>query len=114
MHEYPVTEEIVRIAVERAVQAGAKRITDVRIRVGELSGFIGESIQMYFDVLSEGTLAQGARVHIIPVKPILKCRSCGHVFPRAPRSFDCPQCGGLGDPTPVGRELQIENIEIEE
>ena len=49
MHEGPVTEEIIRIACEAAA-AQQGRVTAISLVVGEDSGFIGESIQMYFNV----------------------------------------------------------------
>ena len=59
MHEYPVTLEIVRIAENTAREKGGL-VKAIHLVVGEDSGFIGESIQMYFDVISEGTLCEGA------------------------------------------------------
>ena len=51
MHEYPVTQQIVQVAVETGNKNSALKVTKIVIVVGELSGFIGESIQMYFDIL---------------------------------------------------------------
>ena len=28
-------------------------------------------------------------------------------------TFDCPKCGGQGEPTDIGKEFYIESIEIE-
>jgi Zn finger protein HypA/HybF involved in hydrogenase expression len=58
MHEYPVTLEIVRIASE-AAQKEKGHVAAINLVVGEESGFIGESIQMYFDVIAKGTLCEG-------------------------------------------------------
>lgn len=62
MHEYPVTLEIVRMAEKTAREKGGI-VKAIHLVVGEDSGFIGESIQMYFDVISEGTLCEGAPPH---------------------------------------------------
>ena len=67
MHEYPVTLEIVRIAEKTAREKGGL-VKAIHLVVGEDSGFIGESIQMYFDVISEGTLCEGARLTIRDIK----------------------------------------------
>ena len=79
MHEGPVTEEIIRIACEAAA-AQQGRVTAISLVVGEDSGFIGESIQMYFDVMSEGTVCEGAVLHLECVKPKLRCTRCGQLF----------------------------------
>lgn len=113
MHEYPITQQIVKIAVESAEQQNARRINRITLVVGQLSGFVGESIQMYFDLVAQGTIAEGARVEIISVKPQLKCSGCGQLFYRRPMSFSCPECGQDGRPTEIGREFYLKDMEIE-
>ena len=81
MHEYPVTLEIVRIAEKTAREKGGL-VKAIHLVVGEDSGFIGESIQMYFDVISEGTLCEGARLTIRDIKPKMRCDHCGALFER--------------------------------
>ena len=53
MHEYPITQQIIKIAENHAREAGSQKVTAVNLVVGDYSGFIGESIQMYFDIISE-------------------------------------------------------------
>ncbi len=112
MHEYPVTVEIVRIAEETARARGG-RVRHIRLVVGEDSGFIGESIQMYFDVVAAGTLCDGATLSIQGVKPLLRCDACGKLFERKRFSFTCPDCGGDGSPTEFGKEFYIDSVDIE-
>ena len=113
MHEYPITQQIIKIAEDHAREAGAARVKTLRLVVGDYSGFIGDSIQMYFDVISEGTLCEGATIEIERVKPKLKCEKCGLYFERKLFSFSCPACGGEGRPTEIGKEFYIDSIEVE-
>ena len=112
MHEYPVTLEIVRIAENTAREKGGT-VKAIHLVVGEDSGFIGESIHMYFDVISEGTLCEGALLTIKDIKPLMKCDRCGHLFERKRFSFTCPFCGGDGSPTDIGKEFYIESVDLE-
>ena len=112
MHEYPVTVQIVEIASETAQQKRGK-VRRIDLVVGEDSGFIGESIQMYFDVVAEGTLCEGAKLFIEGVKPQLRCEKCGKHFERKRFSFQCPYCGGDGEPTPIGKEFYVKSVELE-
>lgn len=114
MHEYPVTQQIIKLAEKHAKEKGGCRIRSIKLVVGDYSGFIGDSIQMYFDVISEGTLCEGATIEIEHVKPKLKCRGCGAFFERAPLSFSCPHCGEDGEPTDIGKEFYIETIDVEQ
>lgn len=112
MHEYPVTLEIVRMA-EEAAKAKNGIVKAIHLVVGEDSGFIGESIQMYFDIIAEGTLCDGAILTIKDIKPKMKCDVCGQLFERKRFSFTCPYCGGDGSPTDIGKEFYIESVDLE-
>ena len=112
MHEYPVTVQIVEIASETARKKRGK-VRRINLVVGEDSGFIGESIQMYFDVVAEGTPCEGAQLFIEGVKPQLRCEKCGKHFERKRFSFQCPYCGGDGEPTPIGKEFYVKSVELE-
>lgn len=113
MHEYGLTEKIVRTASETAAANRAKKVTAVYLVIGETSGVLTESVQMYFDLIAEGTEAAGALLKIKTVKPEMYCSRCGKNFIRQRCSFDCPVCGGTGSPTEVGREFYIDKIELE-
>lgn len=113
MHEYPITKQIVKIACDRCQEAGAEKVKSLKLVVGDYSGFIGDSIHMYFDIISEGTACEGAEIEIVHVKPKLLCPSCGELFYKVPMSFACPSCGTDGGPTEIGKEFYIESIEVE-
>jgi len=112
MHEYPVTAEIIRIAEKYARENGAGAVRKINLVVGDYSGYLSECIDLYFGVIAEGTLCQGAALAIERVKPLLKCEGCGALFKRRPFSFSCPHCGGQGSPTEIGREFYVKSIEI--
>jgi hydrogenase nickel incorporation protein HypA/HybF len=113
MHEYPLTDRIVRIAVETAERQNAKKVTAVSLVIGETSGVIAESVQMYFDMIAQGTLAEGAVLNIRAVKPQMRCPRCNKNFIRPRFSFECPDCGTLGSPTDIGKEFYVESVELE-
>ena len=88
-------------------------MTKVSLVIGDYSGYVGESVQMYFDIISQDTICEGALVGITHVKPKLRCAKCGELFEKKPMTFDCPECDGQGEPTEIGKEFYIESIEIE-
>lgn len=113
MHEYAVTQNIVEIAVKEAKAAGAGRIIEIKIVIGDLSSIIDESVDMYFEILSKGTLAEGARLKFKRMPAVLNCSSCGNSFNKPGKGFECPLCGGSGKLTGAGREFYIESLEVE-
>ena len=113
MHEYAVTKSIINIATEEAKKAGSNKILEIRLVIGDLSTIIDESVQMYFDIISEGTTAQGAKLSFTRIKAEFQCNACKLKFIKPVRGFNCPDCGEPGTPTQVGREFYIESIEVE-
>lgn len=114
MHESSIIESILKIVIEKVDKSESVKIKNISIIVGEDTGFMGDSLQFYFDRYSEGTIAEGAILNMSFVKSKLKCPKCGILFERKRFEFNCPECGEEGEPTKIGKECYIDNIEIEE
>jgi len=113
MHELGVTESIVNIALAKAGEAQAKKVLKINLVFGELSGFVPDCIQFYFDTLSKDTVAQGAALHFETVPAELRCRNCSTVFRPQDTLWSCPKCGSQSVEVSRGRELYIESLEVE-
>ena len=113
MHEYPITKQIIEMSEDMAEKNGSSCVTKITLVVGDYSGYIGDSIKLYFDLISSGTMCEGAELFIERIQPMLKCESCNELFLRNAFSFSCPKCNSQGLPTEVGREFYIKSIEVE-
>lgn len=114
MHELAITQSVLDIAVGQARQHGAWRITAVNLVVGELTGYVPDSIQFYFDLLSRGTLAEAAALNVRRVPTRVRCRQCQAEFqPEEGVLWVCSACGSLGGDLLSGNELLVESIEVE-
>ena len=113
MHEYAVTKSMVEVAVREAEAANASKIMEIRLVIGDLSSIIDESVSMYFDIISRGTAAEGARLVFKRMPATLVCSVCGLEYEKPKSGFDCPSCGGEGRLTGAGREFYIESMEVE-
>jgi hydrogenase nickel incorporation protein HypA/HybF len=113
MHEFGITENIINIALNKAGEVQASKITRVNVVIGELSGFVPDCIQFYFDSLSKDTIAQEAVLHFELVPAQLRCRNCSTIFHPQDTSWSCPKCRGQSVEISKGRELYIESIEVE-
>lgn len=112
MHEYPITLRIIEIAQEFAVKNNAAEVKVINLVVGDYSGYVSSSIELYFDIIAEGSLCEKAFLNIERIIPKLKCNDCGQLFVRKPFSFQCPTCNGEGSPTEIGKEFYIKSIEV--
>jgi hydrogenase nickel incorporation protein HypA/HybF len=112
MHELPITQHILEIVLRHAQQADAVRVTDIYLVIGQLSSYVDESIQFYWDVLCRGTLAEGAQLHFEPVKAEVACQTCGARSPLAQIGQGCPQCGSLRLKVVAGEEFYVRAIRV--
>lgn len=113
MHELDVTEQLVNVVLEHARKASAKEVLKVNVVIGELTGFVNESIQFYFELLSKGTEAEKASLAIVRTPARVRCRDCRREFQPDGSGWSCPHCGGLIEEVLGGRELYVESIEVE-
>jgi hydrogenase nickel incorporation protein HypA/HybF len=114
MHELAVTQSILEIALRHAEKAGAQRILAINLVIGELTGFVDDSIQFYFDFMSKDTPAQDARLTFERIAPRARCQECSIEYaPPNSRLWTCPGCGALGGEVIAGREFSVASIEIE-
>jgi len=112
MHELGITESIVNIALDKAKEAQASEITKINLVIGELSGFVPDCIQFYFDFLSKDSIAEGASLHFELASAQFRCRSCSAVFCPQDTIWTCPKCQSQSVEIAGGRELYIESIEV--
>jgi hydrogenase nickel incorporation protein HypA/HybF len=113
MHELGITQQVLDIASSKAKEAGALRVNQINLVIGDMSTVIDESVQFYFDFLSKDTIFQGARLSFrrIPIK--LKCEGCGNTFVPLPDSWICPKCRQQAVEVIGGKEFYIDSIEVD-
>ena len=113
MHEFSITQSILDIALERAGEDQASRITKINVTLGDLSGISEECVQFYFDFLSKDTIAAEASLAFDKVPTQLRCRECGTTFSPDDSAWLCPGCKEQKIDIIFGRECYINSIEVE-
>jgi hydrogenase nickel incorporation protein HypA/HybF len=115
VHELPITEDILRIALAHADRNGAKRIVTINLVIGDLTDLIDEWVQRYFEFLAKDTIAAAAKLAIEHVPITVMCARCKKTFvvDKKTLDFNCPVCGAKGTDLVAGREFTVKSIEIE-
>jgi hydrogenase nickel incorporation protein HypA/HybF len=113
MHELPVTESILEIALKHAQKAGAKRITALHLVIGQMASIVDDSVQFYWDFVAKDTLAEGARLTFRRVPTEFQCQDCMKRYAPDGEVLACPNCGSVRIKIIAGEEFFLEAIDVE-
>ncbi|SRR5579875_3818664 len=108
MHELALTQSVVDQISELLPDA---RVTRVELEIGNLSGVVCDSVRLCFEICTQGTLLEAARLEIIETPGRAICRSCRAHFEVADLFTAC-RCGSAETDLISGQELKIRSVEI--
>ena len=113
MHELSVTQQILDVALDKAKELKAERISKINLVIGEMSGIVDDSVQFYFDFLSKDSIASSSVLSFKRIPMQVRCRNCGLSFSPDKSLWSCPQCKEWNVEITAGREFYIDSIEVE-
>lgn len=113
MHELSIVANLFEILEEKAKENKAKKITQVKLRVGVLSGVVPEFLQTAFDIYKKDTIASQAVLDIEEVPLVIECQECRQTTVKEDFVFICDRCGSRELKTLEGTELLLETMELE-
>jgi len=114
VHEMGITQGILAAAFDAAEEAGATRISEIRITVGELTEIQTFALDFAFESLTPGTMAEGAKLVVTELSPRSHCRDCGLTYDHDRFEMICPDCQSFNVELLQGRELRIDSIETDD
>jgi len=113
MHELAVTQSILDISLRHAEEVNAKRIVAINLVVGKFSSVVDDSVQFYWGMIADGTIAKDAQLHFDRLPAEMTCRECGFAFEPDDKTFACPKCQSPNVRLSKGDELRVESIDVE-
>ena len=113
MHELAIVEGILGTVIPEAEKHQVKKILNINMRIGELSGVVESCMQEYFSIASAGTIAEGSKLILKPSPIRINCPDCGYDGTIKKGQYACPECGSYRFKILSGREYYIESIEAE-
>jgi hydrogenase nickel incorporation protein HypA/HybF len=105
-------ESTLEIALENAQRQGARKIHQVNLRVGAISGVVLEALEFAFDACTQNTIAAGAYLKIELVPALCYCENCDREFAPSDIVYACPDCSQISSKLLQGRELQLTSLEV--
>ncbi len=113
MHEMALAESLVGILEEQARVQNYARVRTVWLEVGPLANVEVEALRFSFDVVTRGTLAEGARLECDSPPARAWCLPCGESVAIAQRFDACPLCGGHQLQVTSGDEFRVKELEVD-
>lgn len=113
MHELSIAESLLKIVEEEGTKNGLSKVSQVRLRIGALSTVVPEALSFSFEIISQGTLAEGAELAMEVMPVIAHCSDCDLDFEAEDFVFFCPRCRQIAVRLVSGKELEIVDIEGE-
>jgi hydrogenase nickel incorporation protein HypA/HybF len=113
MHEMSIAQSLIQILQEEMAKHGAATLRSVRLSIGEMSAIVPESLSFCFEIITQGTPLEGAKLLMdrIPLKGY--CPDCDQPFDIKDFVFICPTCRSPNIETIEGQELSIVEMEVE-
>lgn len=113
MHEMSLAEGILQIVEDTAAQQGFRRVTEVRLEIGALSGVEVDALSFCLDVALKGSVADGARVELERLPGQGYCLDCGKTVLVNALYDPCPTCGSYQVQATGGTEMRVKDLLVE-
>ena len=113
MHESGLTEDLFTHTMQHAQEANAKRVTRVRVVIGELSDATPDSIRFYFDSMAAGTIAEDALLEFGVAPGQAHCTACGNDVAIHELFATCPRCGAFALEVTSGSSVYLDSLEVQ-
>jgi hydrogenase nickel incorporation protein HypA/HybF len=112
MHELGIAQNILEIVQQSVPENLAKSVRQIRIRVGQLSGIVPDSLDFCFNAIINDTDMQQAKLAIEQIPTLSQCKKCAHRFEIEDWIFSCPVCQSVNIELISGKELEIVDIQL--
>jgi hydrogenase nickel incorporation protein HypA/HybF len=119
VHELALSQSVLDVVLDCARAERLRSISQVVLEVGTAAGVTASGLRSCFELVAEGTPAEGAElvVELVPIR--VRCRQCGLEYEpewsmptfatrwTRSRQAICPSCGNTASEIVVGREVRI-------
>lgn len=113
MHEFSIVESLLELIQEYVEKNNGKSVYKIELKVGKMSGVEPYLLQVAFDSLKEGTVAEKAQLTINIQDVVAMCNKCNKTFLLDDLNFSCPECKNSDIDVIDGKDIILQSIDIE-
>jgi len=107
VHELSLAGGIVKLVEDAAAREHFRRVSQLRLEAGALSGVEVRALRFALDAVAPGTCLEGAAITIDEPPGTAWCLPCGASVEIRSRTDPCPRCGSHQIQPTGGTELRV-------
>ncbi len=112
MHELSIAQNILDIVHQHVAADDERTVRSVKLRIGEHSGVVAESLQFCFSTIVAATSLEAATLDIEVTPFCVRCARCQKNYRSEFGIVTCPACGSSETEIVSGTEMQVVEIEL--
>ena len=113
MHELSVCQALLREVERLAVEHEARRVEQIVVRLGPLSGVEGHLLRQAYPIACAGTVAEQAELIVETVPIRVACTRCGaETDVEESNKLVCGQCGEWKTRLVAGDEMLLASVSM--
>ncbi len=112
MHELSLAGGIVKLVEDAAAREHFRRVSQLRLEAGALSGVEVRALRFALDAVVPGTCLEGATIEIEEPPGTAWCLPCGTSVEIRDRTAPCPRCGSHQIQATGGTELRVLDLMV--
>ncbi|MBA4501789.1 hydrogenase maturation nickel metallochaperone HypA [Marinobacterium marinum] len=113
MHELSLCQALLQLLRRQAAEQRFNRIKQVWLEIGALAAVDPDAMSFAFMAASQGTLADGAVLHLLYCPGRGRCRLCHAEVEMTQWYQSCPRCGAFQLQALSGEGVTIRELEVE-
>ena len=112
VHELSLAADLLQLVECAAARERFARVATLELEAGVLAGVDVEALRFAIQVLAQGTVLEGAALHITRPEGRATCPACVREVALAALGAACPCCGSHGLRPSAGTELRVLRLTV--
>lgn len=113
MHEFSIVQSMLDLCEDKAKEESAKRVLEIEVKIGILSGVEPELLKSAFDTFKDKTICKEAKLELNIQNVLIKCRSCKRESELKKMEFKCPECKSVDIEILDGEDMYLMSLTME-
>ncbi len=112
MHELSVVTSILKITEEEVKKVKGKKVKEITLKVGKLSGIELDSLYFAWEQCMRETVLEDAELIVLEPEGMARCAECDTIFALEKIYDTCPKCHSPFKEIISGKEMKIKKLII--